>query len=52
MTGVADEGAFVFDNRMAGYGAEPTLERPIDDACQRRLVAVLCRTRMSPADPI
>jgi hypothetical protein len=24
---------------MAGYGAEPTLERPSDDACERRFVA-------------
>ena len=28
---LADEGAFVFDKRMAGYGAEPTPERPTDD---------------------
>jgi hypothetical protein len=36
---MADEGAFVFDSRMAGYGAEPTPERPTDYACERRLVA-------------
>jgi hypothetical protein len=36
---MADEGAFIFDNRMAGYGAEPTLERPIDDAGEWRFVA-------------
>jgi hypothetical protein len=24
---------------MAGYGAEPTPERPTDDACERRSVA-------------
>ena len=41
MTGMADEGAFVFDNRMAGYGAEPTPERPTDGACERRFVARL-----------
>ena len=39
MTAMADEGALVFDSRMAGYGAEPTTERPTDDACERRLVA-------------
>lgn len=27
---------------MAGYGAEPTLERLTDDACERRFVAALC----------
>jgi hypothetical protein len=44
MTATADEGAFVFDNRMAGYGAEPTRERPSDDACERRfMVAELSR---------
>ncbi|MCX4149839.1 MULTISPECIES: hypothetical protein [Paraburkholderia] len=39
MTAKADEGAFVFDRRMAGYGAEPTPERPTDYASERRLVA-------------
>ena len=39
MAAKADERAFVFDNRMAGYGAEPTPERPTDDACERRFVA-------------
>jgi len=37
--GKADEGAFVFDNRMAGYGAEPTPKRPTDNSCERRFVA-------------
>jgi len=35
----ADEGAFAFDSRMAGYGAEATPERPTDDACERRFMA-------------
>jgi hypothetical protein len=35
----ADEGTFVFVNRMAGYGVKPMLERPRDDACERRLLA-------------
>jgi hypothetical protein len=35
----ADEGAFVFDNPMAGYEAKLTPERPTDDACERRVVA-------------
>ena len=42
---MADEQAFVLYDWMAGYGAEPTLERPTDDACERRFVAD-CR-RMS-----
>jgi hypothetical protein len=42
MTATADEGAFVFDKRMAGYGAEPTPERPTDDAGERRFVAAYC----------
>jgi hypothetical protein len=36
---LADEGAFVFDNRMAGYGAEPPPECPTDDACERQVMA-------------
>jgi hypothetical protein len=44
MTALADEGTFVSDYRMAGYGAEPTPERPTDDACERRFVAGFCRT--------
>jgi len=35
----ADEGVLVFDNRMAGSGAEPTPECPSDDACERLFVA-------------
>jgi hypothetical protein len=38
-TAKADEGAFVFDNPMAGYGAKLTPERATDDACERRVVA-------------
>lgn len=38
---VADEEAFILDNRMTGYGAEATPERPADDACERRIVAGL-----------
>jgi predicted sulfurtransferase len=41
MTAMADGGAFVFDNRMADYGAEPTSERPTDEACERRFMADL-----------
>jgi len=37
--------AFVFDNRMTGYGAEPTPERPIDDAYERGLLADLSLMR-------
>jgi hypothetical protein len=36
---LADDGAFIFDNREAGYGPKPTHARPIDDACERRVVA-------------
>jgi hypothetical protein len=36
---MADEGTVVSDYRMAGYGAEPTPERPTDDACERRFLA-------------
>ena len=35
MTAMADEGAFVFGNPMAGYGAKLTPERPTDDARER-----------------
>lgn len=38
---MADEGAFVFDNWMVGYGVELTPERPTDDACERRFMAEL-----------
>jgi hypothetical protein len=37
--GRADEGASVFDNRMTGYGCEPTPKWLTDDACERRFVA-------------
>jgi len=36
---MADDRAFVLYDWMAGYGAEPTPERPTDDACERRVVA-------------
>ena len=39
MAASADEGAFVFINRMAGYVVKPTLERPRDDACERLFLA-------------
>jgi hypothetical protein len=29
----------------AGYRAQPTLERPVDDACERRFVADCCPMR-------
>jgi len=45
MTAMADERAFVLYDWMAAYGAEPTLERPTDDACERRFVADFCRWR-------
>ena len=53
MAGMADEGAFVFDNRLAAYGAEPTPERPTDDACERRFLAELSLTTnyQIPAKP-
>ncbi len=38
-SGLADDGAIIFDNRMAGSEAKPTPERPTDDACERRVVA-------------
>lgn len=39
---------------MAGYGAEPTPERPPDDACERRFVAVLrqCHLRSARRKPV
>lgn len=40
---MTDEGAFVFNNRTAGYGAEPPPERPTDDACERRLGSISAR---------
>jgi hypothetical protein len=43
MSGMAHEGAFVFDNRTAGYGAEPTPECPTGDAYELRFVPVLRR---------
>ena len=39
MSAQADERVFVLYDGMAGYGAESTLERPTDDACERRFVA-------------
>jgi hypothetical protein len=33
---------------MAGYGVEPTPERPTDDACERRLVAGSTRSHKPP----
>jgi hypothetical protein len=36
---MAEEGAFVIANWMAGFGTEPTPERPADDACERQVVA-------------
>ncbi|SAL67372.1 hypothetical protein AWB69_07725 [Caballeronia udeis] len=50
MSGKADEGAFVFDNPMAGYGAKLTPERQTDDACERRVVAACCPTRRAQID--
>lgn len=32
---------------MAGYGVQPTLERPSVASCERRLVAALSRTQLS-----
>lgn len=46
-SGLADDGAFIFDNRMAGSEAKPTPERPTDDACERRVVAELSPTLLS-----
>lgn len=40
MSAMADEGAFVFNNRMTAYGAEPASERPTDSVVDRRLLAV------------
>jgi hypothetical protein len=51
LTASADEGAFVFDEGMDGYGAEPTPERPADDACERQLVAARCRSRPTTGVP-
>jgi hypothetical protein len=45
MSAKADERAFVLYDWMAGYGAEPTLERPTDDARERRFVADRCLTQ-------
>jgi hypothetical protein len=56
MRDIADSGATIFkrprmpkaervpDDWMAGYGVEPTLERPSDDVIERLLMAnpVLC----------
>jgi hypothetical protein len=42
MAAKADERAFVFYGWVAGYGPEPTLERPTDDARERRFVAEPC----------
>lgn len=39
MPAMADERAFIFDNRMAGSDAKPMPERPTDDACERRFLA-------------
>jgi hypothetical protein len=39
MSASADDRAFVLYDWMAGYGVEPTFERPSDDAYERRLVA-------------
>jgi hypothetical protein len=39
MAASADEGAFGVDSGMAACGAEPTPERPTDDACEWRFVA-------------
>ena len=36
---MAEDRAFVLYDWMAGYGAEPTPERPCDDACERPLLA-------------
>ncbi len=36
---MADERASVLYDWMAGYGAEPTPERPRSDACDRPLLA-------------
>ncbi|WP_406869355.1 hypothetical protein [Paraburkholderia fungorum] len=35
MSASADDQAFVFDDWMAGYGVEPSLERLGDDAGER-----------------
>jgi hypothetical protein len=39
LTALADEGAIVFNDRMAGYEAERTLERLSDAACERQFMA-------------
>jgi hypothetical protein len=49
---LADERAFVFYDWVAGYGAEPTLERPTDDACERRFVADSCPMPSTSVSPL
>lgn len=39
MAALADDRAFVRYDWRAGHGAEPTLVRPRDNACERRFVA-------------
>jgi len=39
MSAAAEDRAFVLHDWMAGYGVEPTLERPSGDACERLFAA-------------
>jgi len=47
----ANERMFVVGNPMADYGAEPTPESPVDEACERRFWPVTVGRRSAAHNP-